>query len=408
MEYYNENEKSKLDNYSTAEKIRSVVNEGVTISTAEFLTYYLFHKKRPGKFGWRNYEEVGCHIDAALAELSGWVEFNGYSISTPNDVDPQDRAITERIGESIGLSVISKIHELTAADWGKIPEGKTKTFDYEIASDGMQIVQMEAKGSCTPDNSVKTDSIRKQKSSIADKKSTILPMENDGAYDFPADVRYGTIGVMGEQPTVPVRCYLVDPAAENYDDWPRRLRVLQRVRFIRDWISFISPRSQLAAALNTRFAALEKLSDPLLLDDVPLLGGRGEPLAFNRIGGTQVDYSSFFASKSRITDGPAGGITLQLPNDDLFFIGVREALVEMAAGQQLTRIAEFKTESGSMRKTVRCVFPIGAYRRLRLPSHIEERVSKSGKYFWFEMSGEIYHSDTGILFGVLPLHEAIK
>ena len=40
--------------------------------------------------------------------------------------------------------------------------------------------------------------------------------------------------------------------------------------FLRDIISFVAPRSQLAAALSTRLADLMAVSDPFQLDGVPL------------------------------------------------------------------------------------------------------------------------------------------
>ena len=155
--FYDDAEKQKLLKYPTHAAMESLVKSGLEIPTEEFLTYYLFHKKRPGKEGWRKYGDVGRKIGHALAELSEWVDFNGKSVSTPSDLAGQDRAITERIGESIGLSVVSHIHGLTAADWDRIPIGRYSSFDYQIASDGKYIIQMEAKwAAAAVDNSVKT------------------------------------------------------------------------------------------------------------------------------------------------------------------------------------------------------------------------------------------------------------
>ena len=68
-----------------------MVEHGLEISTEQFLTYYLFHRRRPGKPGWRHYREVGRHIGRAISCLDEWVDFNGESISTPPDVEFQDR-----------------------------------------------------------------------------------------------------------------------------------------------------------------------------------------------------------------------------------------------------------------------------------------------------------------------------
>src|ERR1044071_8206367 len=99
---------------------------------------------------------------------------------------------------------------------------------------------MEAKGSAAVDNSRKTSSVSQHKKSIADKKKVISEEEQKNSYAFPADLRYGTIAVMGQSVADPVKCLLVDPPAEGDGKAAEGFRILQRVRFLRDWISFIS------------------------------------------------------------------------------------------------------------------------------------------------------------------------
>src|ERR1700722_4632714 len=107
------------------------------------------------------------------------------------------------------------------------------------------------------------------------------------------------------------------------------------MRFLRDWISFISPRSQLAVAIQTRLAAMEQLANPFELENVPLLRGSGREFEFTPVGSSPGNHSSFFLTKSRISDGPAGGVVVPLPSRDLFFLGIRQNLLEQAARQQL-------------------------------------------------------------------------
>lgn len=402
VEYYDALEKDKLLKYPTCAFMEKLVNSGLEVPTEEFLTYYLFHKKRPGKDGWKSYAEVGRKIGRALAELSEWVDFNGTSISTPSNLAGQDRAITERIGESIGLSVVNHIHGLTAADWDRIPVFQQRGFDYQYASDGNRVIQMEAKGCSTKDNSLKTSSVSQHKQSIAEKKEAIAGLERRSDYPYPADLRYGTITVMGESVAHPVKCLLVDPPAGS-GATAARFRLLQRIRFVRDWISFISPRSQLASAVATRVAALERLPDPFVLEGVPLLRGNGQPFDFTPIGGMLGGHSSFFSVKSRITDGPAGGVAVPLPGGDLFFLGIRETLLEQAALQKLRAISDFRAERGSLRKTVECVFTRSTFQGLRLPAEITQGARLYGNYVSFNLSGQIHYSTSGILFGVLPV-----
>jgi transposase InsO family protein len=65
VEFYNDAEKEKLLSYANHEKIEEIVKSGLEVTTEEFLTYYLFHKKRPGKVGWRNHREIGRKIPAS-------------------------------------------------------------------------------------------------------------------------------------------------------------------------------------------------------------------------------------------------------------------------------------------------------------------------------------------------------
>src|SRR5437763_677695 len=122
VEFYDSTEMGKLLNYPSADALKEAVANGVSIPSEELLAYYLFHRKRPGKAGWRNYDEIAHEIERALSDLSEWIDFNGKSISTPMDVGHQDRGITEHLGEAIGLSFVNHVHRLTDADWDRIPE----------------------------------------------------------------------------------------------------------------------------------------------------------------------------------------------------------------------------------------------------------------------------------------------
>lgn len=407
VEFYDADEKAKLLKYPTAAVMSQMVRDGIEVPTEEFLTYYLFYKRRPGKAGWRSYPELGAKIGHAIAELDDWLEFTGKSIVTPADLGTQDKAISERIGESIGMSVVSRIHGLTNADWDRIDThggpGGFSTFDFQIASDGIRIVQLETKGSSIPVNTKKASTVSNHKRDIHDKKEAIATRELQMSYPYPADVRYGTITVVGEQIDSPVKCLLVDPPSHEQQGLAKKLRLIQRQIFLRDWITLLSPRSQLASALQTRLSSLRRLPDPYILDGLPLLKGNGENFDFSPQGYYGV-HSTFFASKAKISDGPSGGVTVTLPDGDLFFLGIREDLLALAARQQFSEILEYKSQVGSMEKEVECVFSAQAFRGLKLSSAARSnlRPYRDG-YYHFSLKGEIHYADSGILFGVLPL-----
>lgn len=405
VDFYDDAEKKKLLDYPSAKILTNIVKACIEVHIEEFLTYYLFHRKRPGKEGYRNYEQLGGKIDRALIELEDWIVFNQSSISVPKDVDPQLISITERVGESIGLCVINRLHNLSEADWDKIPEhpGRSgiSTFDYQVASDGQNIIQLETKGSCVSDNSLKDSSISNHKSNIHEKKSKINTKKS---YPYPANLRYGTITVLDHRPKSIAKCWLVDPEPYSTETPPEKLRLINRMRFLRDWISFLSPRSQFASALSTRVTDIESVSDPSELDGVPLRKGNGEELTIfppSTLWGTM--GSSFYLNKSRVSDGPAGGVVVQLSRSAFFFLGIRDELPELAGKQDFSSIVNYKSEVGSISKTINCVFSDGRWNKLTLPPEMRDQVKESGPYHQLTLSGKLHYNKDGLVFGVLPI-----
>ena len=407
VDFYDDEQKQKLLAYPSANRILELVESGIVSPTQEFLTYYLFHKKRPGKPGYQDYYALQRKIGTAIAELGDWVHFNETSISVPNDAAPQDKAITERVGESIGLAVVNRIHGLTEADWGKLRElpGRTgrPTFDYEVASDGQKIVQVETKGSCLEVNSQKTSAISNHKGSIVDKKTKIREYEQAGDYKYPAELRYGTISVLGYRPDSVAKCWLLDPDPEAVSTPPAQLRLINRMGFLRDWISFISPRSQFAAALSTRLADLAAVSNPMELDGIPLRKGNGEELEIVAPDIWGQPGSAFFANKSRVSDGPSTGVVMQASSEALVYLGIRDGLAEIAGKQDFQAIVNSQYEVGTLRKHIDCFVSEARFLNFDLPDQIKEEARKYGGYYSFRLSGQMNYSKEGLVFGLLPL-----
>lgn len=405
VNFYDETQENKLMAYPSAKSIQEVVKNGVEIPSEEFLTYYLFHKKRPGMRGYRNYEELGRKIGKSLNELDAFIEFNGNSIATPTDVGTQVDSITEYVGESIGMSVVNRIHNLSEADWARIPDrgGRyaPKVFDYQVASDGTSIVQVETKGSSIDNNSLKTSTVSNHKSSIITKKEEICKLEDKKLYPYHANLRYGTITVMDKRQNSTVKCWLLDPEPVEQKTPPVKLRLINRMRFLRDWIAFISPRSQFAAVLSTRVSELEALSDPFELDGIPLLKGTGEP--FEIIPTPTGDTLGFLMNKSRVTDGPSCGIVTKISPTALFYLGIRDKIAVHAAEQSFREILTYKAEIGTIHKEVRCVLHKNRFKRMDLPNWFVADVQEGPDYISFMLKGELYYNRDGLVFGVLPL-----
>lgn len=407
--FYDDAEKKKLEKYPTASVMQALVAKPLEIHKAEFLTYYLFHRIKLGTEGYRDYDSVAKKVHLWLGALGECIDYEDGTVRTPRGATQQLTEVSEHVGEAIGLSVMNRIHGLTEADWAPLPEERGRnarpSFDFQIASDGRHFVQVETKGSSVADNRVLSDAVKEQKRRIDKKKAKLAELAKKGDDPNPAGLRYGTIAVVDARKDGNVRCLLTDPPPDQLDEDPARFRLLNRMRRLRDWICFLSPRSALAAALATRVADLEALADPFELDGVPLLRGTGEPFDIKPYGVTDWRHSTFMASKSRVTDGPAGGVVIQLSERELFFFGIRENLLVMAANQKFGALTDYKAEVDSMRKTIDCTFSAGRYPSLDLPPSISDSATKTGGYVHFPLNGKLNYSREGLVFGILPLPE---
>ncbi len=174
------------------------------------------------------------------------------------------------------------------------------------------------------------------------------------------------------------------------------------MRFLRDLIFFLSPRSAFASAIATRVAARESLKSPFELDEVPLARGTGESFSIVSYPGLNGRHSSFMRSKSRVTDGPVGGVVFPL-STRRFFLGIREDLLVSVANQSFDQIVSYASQVGSSLKTVECTFSAGRFRTLDLPSSIVKSVEKKGNYVYFRLKGTLHYGSHGFVFGVLPV-----
>ncbi len=80
----------------------------------------------------------------------------------------------------------------------------------------------------------------------------------------------------------------------------------------------------------------------------------------------------------------------------------------MAASQSFGEIIDYSFPAGIAEKTVECVVSKARFERefsqyVTLP----DRVRKvSGGYFRFALAGKLHYSQSGLVFGVLPIPEA--
>ena len=397
VDYYDAAHREALSDYPDAAGIEKLVVGPVKIPVDEFLTYFLFHRARTGSSRFAGYTQVRRLIAAASAALQDVLTLHNGVLGLEADVRRLPRELTEHIGESVALSLSSRIHGMMEADWLPIDEGpKSRTFDFECGSNGTQIIQVEAKGCVVDDNSVKSAAVSGQKADIEAKKASLgKPPTNV--------LRYGVITAISKTGQ-PLRAWLLDPTP---DDPPKRaedFQLLARLHFLRWLVWFVSPRSHLATALATRINVLREQPDPYRLSDVPLLQADGKPFEFARVHVGAESFSSFFGTRSRVTDGPAGGIVLPMDaGDALLFVGMREQLVDLAVGQSFREITAYRAEQGITKKTVECVVPKGEFRRMNFRDAQLPGFADDGSYVHFKLTGHLVYTGDGLIFGALPV-----
>lgn len=401
VDFYDDTEKTALLSAGYPNNARNaleaLVAKPLAIPTSEFLSYFLFHRK--GSDGYGSYEQIQRRMGVAESYIDTCLRFDGTSVGLPSKGRPQ-RDITERVGESISLSVVSRLFGLNEADWTPLPslggKGAPPSFDFEIASDGEMIVQVESKGSAVENNARKEGSVPNHKKSIHGKKADL---SKPGAKDpYPASVRYGAIVALDARPQSRAKCWLVDPDPEWGPYEPKTLRLLKRMAFLQSWIGLLSPRSQLSASLATRLSDLMTLREPFELDGLPLLRGNGEPIKYAGLSPNSI-HSTFLAGKSRVVDWAAGGIVVPVREGLLAFLAVREELVSVAAEQSFASILSFDYPASTRLTTVECILPKSRLTDINVPS---DAVS-SGNHLHFYLEGEVHSTPSGLVFGYLPI-----
>lgn len=398
VDYYDAEQKRLLLEYPTAQKIGEIVATGLKLPVPQFLTYFLYHRVRVASSKYNSYASVRSSIADAAGMLDPYLTLNDGTLSLADGAESLPSAEIERVGESLGLSVVNAVHEMTEADWLPIPEqrgkGANKTFDYQMASNGTHIIQLESKGTLVDDVGHKTDSVYQHKSSIRDKKksSPIVP-ENT--------LRYGVIAEIPKNGQKP-RCLLVDPEPDRPMRSPRELQLFARLRFLSWFIWLVSPRSALAYALATRVRAVEALKDPYELTKVPLGRPDGEPFA---IQFSDAGDAAFFGTRSRVLGGQAGGIVVPIHRRALLFVGFRADLLKLAAEQDFEQLTAYSAETAHLPKRVACMVPAGEFGRFDIAESDLPDVSRSSGYVHFQLNGWLNYSREGLVFGLLPIGE---
>lgn len=386
LRVYNDAHQALLQKLAIWPKIEKLVAGPFTVPLAQFLAYSLFRNRDTSTL--EDLQRVACSrwdvLRLALAPSPDSF------VAKPTLVAGEHRPESQDIGEAIGLCVMDKIFETHEADWKRIPEGAEKTLDY-LASDKERHLELEAKGSFVESRASKLPSISQHKASI-EKKKEATPC-------VPGGLRIGTITAMDREADGRPLVWLLDPPIGIQEREPRATRLIHRLEFIHRILELINPTSTLVAALATRVVDLKQLPDPFLLDGAPLgLPQREDARLFG-------SRHRFFATRSVVADGPAGGVVTTAGESHLFFAGVRESVVDLAERQDFEAIMNHVETAAVIEKKVVAVVSHGRFIREGLNPEPNSVRTRGAGYFEIQLRGKLAYSSSGMVFGWLPRPE---
>lgn len=372
-----------------SEKILSLIHNGLTIPREQFLVYSVFR--------FRDVRDLDALRDLATSKepfYDAVLTSDETSFSANPALDATEhRPEAQEIGEALGLCLMDAVYSTTEQDWCRIPEAATKTLDY-VASDGKRVLEIESKGSFVKDRNRKLPAISKHKRDILKKKNGRRSDQENAS-----GVHIGTIAALDQVPGGRPTLWLVDPPVRYYERSPEDIRVLQRLDFLLEWLALINPRSSLVAALATRLLDLQHLPDLWFLAGVPLLG-RPDKLALPE-SAQFTPHGRFFSTKSVVADGPAGGVIVPSGEGKIFFAGVREDLVKIAASQDFVAISNYNVGPTTMAKTVIAKVSRGRFHAYGFNEQSITVERRGGGYFAIRLRGDLHYSAGGLVFGWL-------
>lgn len=369
------------------ELLKKFDGKTIDISLEDFKTYAFFrhqYKKRGGKhqtfLDLKSVAQNWGHYDTYFG-LQGDKIVNIY----PERIEAPDAS--EMIGVAGGLALASEVYGLTQADWTKIPITIShKDFDFSHTSSiAGRFINIEAKGSIADDNSAKESSVSNLKRNIIEKK------KDDGfkkKYNYSRDCCIGIITVADK--TKNLQSWLVDPAIDDFESSPEKVKLLKRLYFYHSIFSLLSKRSYLSITLANRIKAIELISDYKNLDNVPLIN-----YSFNKI---QVP-DSFISSRSRTKDKKVIGNSF-LIGKAIYFIGIETELINSFINQNFDDIISLKTNSTTEYETLICKISKRRGQDFFSSENSKIRLTKQQvedeNYIHFEMEVDVIKNTSGL------------
>lgn len=316
----------------------------------------------------------------------------------PGDIEAKN--IAESIGVAGGLSVFGHLYGLHQADWKRIGIKSAKDLDFTRASsiDG-RTINVELKGSIIDDNNIKTSPISNHKANIQAKKVANIML---GTYNPSIDTCLSSIVVISKSDQ-PVKCWLLDPPSDEITPDPNKSRLLRRLYFYGEILSWISPRSFLSITLLNRIRAIEATTNYEDLNRLKLVKADDVEIVNNNfiLSRPHVLIPNYFGQLRFHDDLICGciGITRE---GALWFVGLPITAIQMLAEQDFEFILGYRQPSNSFPGVLEANLQADDFKRMA--RNLLQRVkvlsegSESLKQIKFQLEMRFHMSSSGLLF----------
>jgi hypothetical protein len=402
LEYYNDSQHDLFQCFPNSTQLNNLVNNGLTITKDEFLANMMFTEQMD-RDGFRTYVDLQGRIESRFGDINDFLSFDNDSVqSKMNGTQMMQSGFTERIGVSLGLCVMNKIHGFTAADWEKIPETRGRsgnpTFDFEIqiASTGANFIQAENKGAIIVDNSVQNGSIPVHYSSIKSKKKYVRQQEIIRNIPIHQNLFYGTIGALDTRPGSIAKVWLVDPPAYEIEMEPSKYKLLSRLKYYLAEFRNIGVKGYILNALEKRIIEIEKTSDYYEFNNVPL-----KSIYVPKI--RQYLDGKMFAA---VDNNEAFGRIFIIESKERYFpylIAFPKAIMRIIILQNFDNIMNYEYNPDFINDKVQVLMRLGSkdIDVNKLPNDIKFVLNERKKFYEAVYFGQVSHSADGRIFGLL-------
>jgi len=358
---YNEHHRKLLKKSPVYKNIAKIDGKVVEFSREDFLTYALFREQK-NHTGFKTFKDFKKKLPYRIDIFNDYLDESSNTITAKFNTAEKQLIVTEYIGIGGGLSVISRIHGLTEADWNIIPDTGVKDLDYWISSDGKNIVEVECKGAFANPKL----RISRKKKEIEDKKTVQRDDKNNKNLLYGVITSYDNSGQLAH-------CRILDPVSDNEYDSPWKLRLLSRLNFYLRELSLISnSKSHFLIALSTKLQVLRLLGKEEI--------ERTDNLPLSRPDGVPFPFPISFKNKTRILENSGFGDILEVGENKYLFYGFRNEVVEALIKQNYSEILKMKFPTKTINTQIKA----------KLPKRDVEQ----------QLYGEVMQTSAGRLFGI--------